>query len=92
MAFLGSDVSALKGLGKRIDDKANAIDSIMKEIDKMVNDELPSIWKGPDAEKFRSNWRDLHRKSISAAVDALRGAAGDAKRNAERQENTSNQF
>lgn len=46
-------------------------------------------WRGPDAERFRSEWSNVSVRAITAAVESLRRAADELRRNADQQDQAS---
>ena len=88
-SFIGADVGQLQNMATRLEtEHAAAIDSVLTAVNTMIG-ELPTIWRGNDANKFASEWEGTHRQMLVNAADALRTAAGAAKRNAAAQTTTS---
>jgi hypothetical protein len=46
-------------------------------------------WKGPDADKFRSEWHGQHAAALAKVAQALDEAGKQASRNASQQEEAS---
>lgn len=46
-------------------------------------------WKGPDADKFRSEWNGQHAAALAKGAQALEEAGKQASRNATQQEEAS---
>ena len=87
--FIGANVEELNNLATQLDqNQAGAIEQVMTAVQGMI-DTLDSRWKGNDASQFAAEWNGTHRPSLQAAVEALRKAGGDARKNAEIQANTS---
>ena len=88
-AFIGANVGELQNLAARLDQTyAESIDSVIRQVEEEIG-RLDDLWRGNDATQFRSEWESQHRQALRNAVDALRKAAGDARKNAEIQTQTS---
>lgn len=88
-AFIGADVTQLEGMATRLEtEHALAIDNVLKAVNTMIAD-LPNVWRGSDATQFASEWDGTHQPMLLNAAEALRTAAGAAKRNAAAQTTTS---
>lgn len=88
-AFIGANVGELNNLATNLDQtQAGTIDQVMQQVQGMI-DQLDSVWRGNDATQFAGEWNGTHRPALQSAAEALRKAAGDARKNAETQSNTS---
>lgn len=87
--FIGANVGELNNLANNLDQtQAGTIDQVIQAVQGMI-DGLDGVWRGNDATQFAGEWQATHRVALQAAADALRKAAGDARRNAEAQNTTS---
>jgi uncharacterized protein YukE len=88
MARLGMDVDQVESAGRALKDRAAAIDNVVVAIDKVVKT-LPSVWEGPDAQKFVNEWWPEHRKQLVAAGTTVAGLGQSALNNASEQRDVS---
>ena len=87
--FIGANVGELQNLATNLDqNQAGTIEQVMQAVQGMI-DGLDGVWRGNDAQQFAAEWNGTHRASLQAAVESLRKAAGDARKNAEIQSQTS---
>ena len=86
MAQLGADVEQLDSLSKKFDAEAQMIAQATQQISAQVNS---TWWKGPDADKFRSEWNGQHVAALAKVSQALQEAGKQASRNATEQESAS---
>jgi len=84
----GADLEALDGLRRHVERNAGALRSLTETATAGVGT-LTSIWEGPDAGQFRSQWMGTHRPRLLAAVDGLLAAADTIERNRRAQERAS---
>lgn len=90
--FVGANVGELQNLSTQLDQQcAGAVEQVMQAVQGMI-DGLDATWRGNDAQQFAGEWNGTHRASLQAAVDALRKASADARKNAEMQDSTSSSF
>ena len=87
MAIWGADVQQLKDLGGKLQAGATEIENQKSNLDKVLKG---TDWKGPDAERFRSEWDGNHMTQLAKVADALKEAGQKAKKNADQQEQASN--
>jgi uncharacterized phage infection (PIP) family protein YhgE len=86
MPIWGADVDQLRELGNKLNTGANEIDSQRN----LLNSALENTqWEGPDADRFKEQWRGEHTSRLKQVAEALREAGNKAKRNAEEQSNAS---
>ncbi|MDQ0680860.1 uncharacterized protein YukE [Arthrobacter pascens] len=88
MAIWGADVQQLRDLGKQLQSGATDIESQKSRLNQMLN---TTDWKGPDAEKFRGEWDSNHMAQLTKVADALKDAGQRATKNADAQDQTSQQ-
>ncbi len=86
MALFGADVDQLRRLGTTFGQQAEALTAIAARLDTQIDNVQ---WHGPDAERFRSEWRSNHSVIIRKAAEALVTAGSTATTNASQQEQTS---
>jgi uncharacterized protein YukE len=87
MNFDGADVVALRAAAARLDNGAETLEHLTKVVHSQMNN--VGLWRGSDADRFRSQWASQSSPSIKAAVEALRLGANDLRRNADEQEKAS---
>ncbi|HEY8701981.1 MAG TPA: hypothetical protein VIM08_13655 [Arthrobacter sp.] len=86
MAIWGADVQQLKDLGSKLQAGASEIENQKSALNKALHS---TDWKGPDADKFRTDWDSNHMTQLSRVADALKEASQKAKQNADQQDQTS---
>jgi WXG100 family type VII secretion target len=87
MAMWGLDVEQVRQLSKKLHNKSEQVQEILTTL----TSALESVdWKGPDAEKFRSEWKGTHTAALKNVINALNDASQKATQNANAQEQTSN--
>ncbi|SEQ52215.1 MULTISPECIES: WXG100 family type VII secretion target [Micrococcaceae] len=82
MAIWGADVEQLRQLGGKLEHGASEIES---QRNKLTNFLDQVDWRGPDADKFKDQWRGEHTSKLNQVAEALREAGNRAKQNAEQQ-------
>lgn len=82
--MLGADVEQLRALAKEFTGKSESLTQAQRLIDGAVN-QLPRYWKGPDAQRFASQWRGQHRGVIARTATMLVQTADQLKTNAAEQ-------
>jgi hypothetical protein len=48
-----------------------------------------TVWEGPDAKHFRSEWSDTHTSALNQVIQALKDAGQKATKNASEQDQAS---
>ena len=87
MAIWGLDVEQVRTLSKQLHNKSQQVQEILTTL----TSALESVdWKGPDADKFRSDWKGTHTAALKNVIHALDDASQKATQNANAQEQTSN--
>jgi hypothetical protein len=86
MAFLGANTEQLRNLGTKLQAGSSEIEKQSNVLTKMLEG---TDWKGPDADKFRSDWRSNHATALAKVAQALEEAGKQASRNAQQQEDAS---
>ncbi|RAX17554.1 hypothetical protein DC347_06330 [Pseudarthrobacter sp. AG30] len=87
MAIWGADVEQLRQLGSKLQAGASEIETQKSTLTKLLHG---TDWKGPDADKFKSEWDGQHSTLLTKVAEALKEAGSKAKRNAEQQSQASN--
>lgn len=82
----GADVAELRRLGRRLDEAAETLGNLKRELDTQVRSDL---WRGPNARMFRDEWSSGHGPAVDSARDRLSDAAAATRRNADAQERAS---
>lgn len=86
--FKGMDVEQVRRLADQLDAKANVINDIAAQLSNQLGS---TDWRGPDSERFRSDWDSHHRSALNRVMQALQDAARTSRRNANEQEHASGQ-
>lgn len=87
MALTGADVQQLRDTAARLTQGAESLETSAKTLTSMVAN--VATWRGPDADRFRSDWHGNSVPTISSITAQLRDAANTLKRNADQQEGAS---
>jgi hypothetical protein len=87
MALNGADVAQLRAVAAQFTQGATALESSAKALHSLIGG--VGLWRGPDADRFRSEWTSVSARSITAAVGSLRTAADQLRRNADQQDQAS---
>lgn len=82
----GMDVAGVRELSKLMRSKADEIDAAQKQVTTKVNS---VVWKGADAERYKSDWNGTYVGQLRQVVDALNKAAQQAQKDADEQEKAS---
>ncbi len=72
MAQLGLDPEQMGTLQKAMQRDAGAIRTLAKQLDGQLRS---AWWRGPDADRFRSEWDGTHRSQLEKVAAALDAAA-----------------
>ena len=86
MAIWGADIAQLKNLGTKLQAGSSEIEKQKSMLTKILQG---TDWKGPDADKFRSEWNGQHATALAKVAQALEEAGKQASRNATQQEEAS---
>ncbi|WP_426997517.1 hypothetical protein [Pseudarthrobacter sp. N5] len=86
MAIWGADIAQLKTLGTKLQAGSSEIEKQKSTLTKVLEG---TDWKGPDADKFRSEWSGQHVAALAKVAQALQEAGTQATRNASEQETAS---
>jgi len=82
----GADTAQLRTLATTVRDQTQTLETARTQVDGLIDD---LAWFGPNAEEFRAEWTATHRAGISAAIDTLTQAGDALDRNADAQDETS---
>lgn len=86
MALYGQDIEQVRQLAAQLNSKAGDIQNVISQLTSAVN----SVeWRGPDAERFKSDWQGQHVPQLKQIVSALQNASQQANRNASEQQQAS---
>jgi len=85
----GMNVGEVRSLASKLQAKADEIRHLASEVNAAVQ-HSEGIWKGPDAEQFRSEWHGEGQRALQLASEILHRASQAATKNASEQESTSN--
>lgn len=89
MAIVGMNPDVVEKMGRDMQALANEIKTkIVPRIDKFVN-QIPSVWRGTDAERFKGWWVNQHRKHLLQEAEHLHGLGQSALNNAAEQREAS---
>ncbi len=86
MAFYGADIAQMQELERTLKTEAENLQNIINSIKTKVHG---TDWRGPDAEKFRSEWDGTHTKSLMTVKQQLQQVASIVQNNWREQERTS---
>ena len=64
-------------------------ESICNHADAMTAEVSQAWWRGPDAERFKSRWTDVHQNAVRKIAGDLRRLAVGLRQEAARQEQAS---
>lgn len=84
--FSGADVAQLRVLASAMSSAGNRLRAQLAGFQAGV---AGTPWPGPDAERFRHDWKNSHSRSLLAAAAFLQQAARDLARNADEQDTAS---
>lgn len=85
--FYGMDIEQVRQLANQLGQKAQTIDEVISTITNQLGS---TDWKGPDADQFRNDWNTTLSTQLRNVAQALRNAQQRANKNAQEQEQTSN--
>ncbi len=87
MPVRGADIDDLRALATRLAQAADRLQHSSRGLSSAIAN--TPIWRGNDADRFRSEWHGSSILVLNAAVDTLRSAADTLRRNADQQEQAS---
>ncbi|WP_441872011.1 WXG100 family type VII secretion target, partial [Pseudarthrobacter sp. TAF60_1] len=86
MAIWGADVEQLRTLGTKLQAGASEIEQQRSNLTRLLDS---TVWEGPDAKTFRSEWSGTHTSALNQVIQALKDAGQKATRNANEQDQAS---
>lgn len=86
MTMYGADIATLRSLATQFDRAADQLDAHRIFLGNAVQQ---SAWLGPDAERFRGEWRGQYSARVAASARLLRETAATVRKNADEQERAS---
>ncbi len=87
MTVEGADVAQLRAAAAQFSRGASALETSSKALHSLIGS--ATQWRGPDADRFRSQWSGQSTRTVTAAVEALRQAADTLRHNATQQDDAS---
>lgn len=87
MTVDGADPEQLRLAAKQLTQAADQLQGSVKSLGSVISN--ASFWRGPDSDRFRSQWHGQSVRSITNTVDALHNAANILRRNADEQDTAS---
>lgn len=85
--FLGADTEALRAHGDLVTQRARALLEIKDRLEPLVMDE--AMWRGPDADQFRSDWSSRAANLFQLRSDDMTGRADQLRQHADEQDQVS---
>lgn len=86
MGVVGADLGQMRALARTLQQAAERLEAASTA----VTGSLSAVpWRGPDAERYRSEWHGQSRATMRSVAGALRDAATAVERNAGEQEHAS---
>ena len=86
MAQLGNDPEQLDQLSKKFEQEAQQIQQATQQISSQVQS---TWWKGPDAERFKSEWNGTYAAQLRKISEALKQVGTTVRKQAQQQRQTS---
>ncbi|MGE2716263.1 WXG100 family type VII secretion target [Mycolicibacterium litorale] len=87
MTVIGADPAQLRTTAGQFAQAADRLQGSLKGLNSVVLN--TGIWRGPDSERFRSEWNGQSTHALNAAISALRAGAEVLRRNADEQDDAS---
>jgi len=85
----GADLAELRALAREFDAASQTLDNTVSEVTSMLSS-VP--WLGPSGDQFREEWDGHHAPSLRQASSGLAEARAAVERNADAQEQTSDDY
>lgn len=84
--FIGADIEQLRALGNELTRQAEELESVISRLTSRIT----SVdWRGPDAQRFTSDWHDRLAGMLRSAATLFRDAAAKVMEDARQQESAS---
>lgn len=90
MAFEGMDIAGVQSIVTRLNAQKQALESVRNTVNSTVSS-AQSVWKGPDVQKFESDWH-AHQSSLQRAEQAIQELVTKAQQNIAAQQQASNSY
>jgi uncharacterized protein YukE len=87
MSVVGADAGEMRSAAQQFTQAAERLDGLLLSLNGYISN--AGFWRGPDAQRFRSEWTGQSTHAIKAASTLLRGGADTLRRNADEQEKAS---
>ncbi|MEW5808611.1 MAG: hypothetical protein AB1925_04080 [Actinomycetota bacterium] len=87
MPISGADAAQLRSTAQQFDSAAESLTASLKTLSNLVAQ--GTQWRGPDADRFRSEWNAVSTATLNSAAVALREGSKCLRRNADEQERAS---
>lgn len=84
--WVGGNLQEMARLADAFRTNASEVKDLVVELTNVVHG---AWWKGPDAEKFRSDWDATHRMALTKLAESLASAEEEIRRQAEGQRRVS---
>ena len=81
MAIWGADVEQLRTLGTKLQAGASEIEQQRSNLTRLLDS---TVWEGPDAKHFRSEWSGTHTSALNQVIQALKDAGQKATQERQR--------
>lgn len=87
MSVVGADTEQLRATATQLTQAADRLQGTLQHLNSSVTNTM--YWRGPDSERFRSEWNGRFVHVLRTAIDSLRSGAETLRRNADEQVNAS---
>lgn len=87
--FLGLDPELVGQMAMRFENEAQNINNLISQMTSVVSSNIPSNWKGNDAQQFEGDWQGVLAPHLRQVEESLRNAAQRARQNVQEQQNIS---
>lgn len=87
MAVIGADPDQLRATANQFVQAADRLQESLKGLNAFISNS--AMWRGPDSERFRSEWNGQSVFALNGAINALRTGADILRRNADEQDTAS---
>ena len=84
MVMYGADVEQLRAAAAQLSGGAGALENSARALHSLIGN--GTYWRGPDADRFRAQWSNSSMPVVTMAVESLRDAADQLRRNADEQD------
>ena len=88
MPLQGMNVDNIRQISRDLTGQAGLLTNLSLRVDALV-ERTRSQWRGPDASRFESSWRDVHKAKVAQLVGDLEGLARSLWNNADDQDRAS---